>query len=82
MNSKFSLIEKLNSKQVEKPKRNPFPPGIEYQEYILEIKGVEQTVFIPLKECDEFEKSLTHKSSLDDDDLRDLLRQHRGIRKS
>ena len=82
MNTKFSLIEKLNQRQVEKPKEDPFPPGIEYQEYIVEVKGVEQAVFIPLKECDKFEKSLIKTPSLDDDDLRVILRKHRGIRRS
>lgn len=82
MNQKFSLIEKLNNPNLDRKEETPFPPGIEYQEYILEVKGREQAVFIPSKECSLFEKSLINRTSLDEDDLRDILRKHRGIRKS
>ncbi len=80
MTKKFSLIKTLNESPKE-VKKDPFPKGIAYQEYTIEVKGKPQQIFIPLKECAIFEEHVTHiNKTLDEDDLRDLLRKHRGIK--
>jgi len=80
MIKKYSLIKTLNESP-EETKKDPFPKGIEYQEYTIEIKGKPQQIFIPLKECTLFEEHVAHiNKTLDADDLRKLLRKHRGIK--
>lgn len=81
MGKKFSLLQQLDEAQTIPVKQSPFPKGVEYQEYELDVEGNDQTVFIPLKECDAFEAALSQQTKyLSRDDLRDILRNHRGIK--
>jgi len=82
MKSNFSLIEQLNKPEIVKEDKNPYIHGIAYDTYEILVNGISQEVYIPLKECDLFEESLINKTTLDEEDLRALLRKHRGIRKS
>ena len=81
MGKNFSLLQQLNEEEHRIVEENPFPPGVDYQEYTLEVSGEESTVFIPLRECDAFEETLsTQTKYLDDEELRRILRKHRGIK--
>ena len=82
MKSNFTLIEKLNTPDIIKEDKNPYMHGITYDTYEILVNGKQEEVLIPLKESDNFEKSLMNVNSLDENDLRKLLREHRGIRKS
>lgn len=75
MNNKFSLIQQLNNQEEE-----VLPSGINYQEYVLEVKNQEQNIFIPLNESEEFENILKQTDTLDKESLRSILRKYRGIR--
>ncbi len=75
--SKFSLIKQLqNPTSVEKPL---LPRGIQYQEYVIEPKDGNMTVFIPLREAAAFEEAIQEHAILFRSDVRTLLRTHRGI---
>lgn len=81
MGKEFSLLQQLSQEQNTIKEKNPFPPGVSYQEYVLEINGRDIEVFIPLRECETFEEDLsTQTKYLDDDELRKILRKYRGIR--
>lgn len=83
MGKNFSLLQQLNEKHDKVTEESPFPPGIKYQEYTLEIDGNDVQVFIPLRECEAFEETLSTQSKyLDGDTLRDVLRKHRGIKQT
>lgn len=75
--TKFALIKQLqNPTKAEKPL---LPEGIRYQEYVIEPKDGKMTVFVPLRETEEFEKALQKQTVLLRSDVRRLLRTHRGI---
>ncbi len=83
MGTKFSLLKQLDEAHNNPDEKSPFPKGIEYQEYLLEVEGRDQPVFIPLRECAAFEASLSSQTKyLTSDDMREILRKHRGIRLS
>lgn len=75
--TKFALIKQLHNPPVEE--KPLLPEGIQYQEYVIEPKDGKMTVFIPLRESEEFEKSLLKQTVLLRSDVRQLLRTHRGI---
>lgn len=80
MGKKFSLLQRLNESNPPK-EASLLPSGVEYQEYLLEVESKDQTIFIPLKECDAFEAAISRQPKyLTRDDLRDILRNHRGIK--
>jgi len=75
----FALIEKLNTKKEENT--SPLAEGIEYQEYELTVDGKAQSVSIPLREAENFEKYLTESNiTLTRKALKVILREFRGIR--
>lgn len=75
----FALIDKLNTKIEENT--SPLAEGIEYQEYELTVDGKVQSVSIPLREAENFEKYLTESDiALTRKSLKVILREFRGIR--
>lgn len=81
MGNKFSLLQRLNEADHSPKEKSPFAPGIEYQEYLLEVEGKDETIFIPLKECTAFEDALSKQTKyLTREELREFLRSHRGIK--
>jgi len=75
----FALIDELNTKKEENT--SPLAEGIEYQEYELTVDGKPQSVSIPLKESENFEKYLTESNIiLTRKTLKVILREFRGIR--
>ncbi len=81
MGNNFSLLKQLDEARTTPPESSPFPKGIEYQEYSLDVEGKDQTIFIPLRECSAFETALLQQTnSLTSDDICEILRVHRGIR--
>lgn len=81
MGTNFSLLQQLEKNKHSSTKTSPFPKGVEYQEYVLEVEGQDQTIFIPLKETIAFETALSLQTKyISTDDLREILRTHRGIK--
>ena len=81
MGKEFSLLQQLTNERDKIVEKSPFPPGVKYQEYTLEVDRQEKTVFIPLRECEAFEQTLsTQTKYLDGETLREILRMHRGIK--
>ncbi len=81
MGTKFSLLKQLDELHTQPVEQSPFPKGVEYQEYSLEVEGKDQTIFIPLRECTAFEAALSSQTKyLTTDDMQEILRVHRGIR--
>jgi len=75
----FPLIKELQNPK----ERVPLAPGVQYQEWSVEVKGHTDPVkvHIPIREKDGFADSLVkHRNHLDDDALKLILREHRGIR--
>lgn len=80
MSDKPSLLNHLKEDGFAYKPEKKFPNGIDYQEYVVEVEGKETTVYIPLRECDAFETTLSRDVKLlDKSTLRDVLRQHRGL---
>lgn len=75
--SKFSLIKQLQEQP--ETEKSVLPKGIQYQEYDVQTKDGDMTVFIPLREAEAFEKSLSEQTIVFRGDIRRLLRKHRGI---
>ena len=75
--SKYSLIKQLQNPATEEKPR--LPRGIQYQEYVVEPKEGNMTVFIPLRETEAFEEGIKECAVLLRSDVRRLLRTHRGI---
>lgn len=76
--SKFPLLSDYVSILKEKPiqKSNK----IKYQEYIIEVENEETSVYIPIRESENFEnviESLDHISIIE---IKKLMREFRGIR--
>lgn len=75
----FSLIKKLDEQKDAKP--SPMAENISYQQYELEVDGKNQIVNIPLKEVDAFENTIVEtKEPLTRKSLKQILREHRGVR--
>jgi len=75
---KFSLISEYNNIIKEAPKQKS--NKTKYQEYIIEVESKECSVYIPLRECENFENVISEETSIDEDQLRRLMREFRGIR--
>lgn len=75
--SKYSLLQGLESPKAPVAEST----GIQYQQYELEIDGVDRVINIPLREADQFEAAVGELTTdLDGPMLKTLLRQFRGIR--
>lgn len=75
----FSLIQRLNKKDDDKS--SPLAEGVSYQKYELEVDGKVQVVNIPVRETDAFENTIVEvKEPLTRKTLKQILREHRGIR--
>lgn len=75
---KFSLISEYNNIIKETPKQKS--NKTKYQEYIIEVDSQECSVYIPLRECKSFESVINRGKSIDESQLRRLMREFRGIR--
>lgn len=75
--SNFSLIKQLQTPV--KQEKSLLPEGIKYQEYVVQPKDGDMTVFIPLREAEAFEAAIIEIDILLRSDVRTLLRNHRGI---
>ncbi len=75
--SNFSLIKQLQNPP--KQEKSLLPEGIKYQEYVVQPKDGDMTVFIPLREAEAFEVAVGEIDTLLRADVRTLLRNHRGI---
>jgi len=86
MNDKFSLISEYTTKGknkkrlTEKTKESDDVHKVKYQEYIIEVDSSERSVYIPIRECDHFEKVLENTTDITAFQLKKLLREFRGIR--
>lgn len=82
MTKKFSFLEQLNNTKAELNGIKNTQPAftIKYQEYEIVVEGKAQTVFIPVRETELFEKTLEKYEQIGKHDLREILRMHRGIR--
>lgn len=81
MDKKPSLTEHLKKDHFSYKPEKQLPDGIQYQEYVVEVDSVDTTVYIPLRECEAFETTLSRDVKiLDRATLRDVLRQHRGLK--
>lgn len=75
----FTLIKQLQ--EPEDKAKSPFPPGIKYQQYELDIQGDTRRIYVPLREADAFEEEVLQlDEQLTMSTLSKLLRQFRGIR--
>lgn len=75
----FPLIKELQNPK----ERVPLAPGVQYQEWNVEVKGHAESVkvHIPIRETENFTNALVeYRDNLDDDTLKIILREHRGIR--
>lgn len=73
--SKYDLLKNLGE-TASKPKGT----GITYQQYIIPVDDKDTGVLIPVRECENFEASLEDFEELKLQDLKGLLRKHRGLR--
>jgi len=81
--NEIPLIKTLNTKLHEKEaeKSSPLAPGIQYQQYELNVDGKTSTVNIPLREAVRFESYIVETNgSVTRKMLKSLLREFRGIR--
>lgn len=78
--TKFSLLQDLQEREHTPNIHRPVHrPGIQYQEYELDVGGQPRTVFIPVRECEKFETTLSLCETIDNTILRQVLRDFRGI---
>lgn len=75
---KFSLISEYTNIIKETPKQKSNKSI--YQEYIIEVESKECSVYIPLRECENFENVINSKTFIDNGQLTKLMREFRGIR--
>jgi len=85
MSDKFSLISEYTTqgkveKQTEKAKVEAIALKVKYQEYIIEVDSSECSVYIPVRESENFESVLEHTQNISAFQLKKLLREFRGIR--
>lgn len=79
--SDFSLIKQMNEGKDEQKETSPFPKGVRYQQYELEVDGAERVINIPLRESENFEAAVgALTSDITGPVLKKLLRDFRGIR--
>lgn len=82
MSQDYKLFRELSNKKED----NNQPvvvntPTIKYQEYELTVENKQQTVLIPLRECENFENTLSEYEFINKLQLRKILYKHRGMRK-
>lgn len=81
MDDKFPLLKQLTEMEQNLSTVTPLPKGIKYKEFTLSVGKDEIEVFIPVRETDAFEQTLSECSEhLKHEDVSELLRKHRGIR--
>ena len=74
----FDLIKELQEKS-EQEQQDTSQPKITYQQYDIDILGGSVPVLVPLRECENFEDTLSTISTLTKEKLKDVLREHRGF---
>lgn len=77
---KLTLISSLGGIGSRPPTDPEQHHKIEYQSYEVDVDGTTRVVLIPMRECVEFERSLSKLHDVTGADIKQLLRQHRGIR--
>jgi len=85
MSDKFSLISEYTTqgkkqKQIEIAKVEAISLKVKYQEYLIEVDAKECSVYIPIRESESFERVLEHTEVISSFQLKNLLREFRGIR--
>ena len=79
--STFSLLQELG-KPPEEPEASLLPEGIDYDEYVVKTIDVgEKIVYIPVRAAGGFEEALSEYNTIVYAELKQLLREHRGIGK-
>lgn len=85
MSDKFSLLSEYTD--IGKAKKSSAILKVEaavhkvkYQEYLIEVESKECSIYIPIRECENFEQVLEHTTNIDTYQLLKLLREFRGIR--
>lgn len=76
----FSFLKSLQNSSKRTSVAEEAKKHINYQEYTVLVEGNEIDILIPLRECEEFEKTLSAHDVLEKKDLKSILRQHRGLR--
>lgn len=74
---KFSIISECSIIK-EKPQQSS--NKIKYQEYIIDVDGIENSVYIPIRECSSFENVINTANYITEVQLKQLMREYRGIR--
>ena len=84
MSDKFSLMSEYTTQGKETKKvsesADTHEHKVKYQEYILEVDSKERSVYIPIRECENFEIVLENTTNISSGQLKQLLRDFRGIR--
>ncbi len=76
---RFTLINNLDAEHKKEAAKDPNAPNITYQRYDLDIDGKEQGVLIPVRECENFETSLSKMSYISNQKLKQVVREFRGL---
>ena len=74
--NKFSFIKLLETPQEILPHATN---TIKYQQYIIVIENKDVSVLIPLREVENFERTISDYTQFTKEDLREILRKFRGI---
>lgn len=78
MDKNFKLIQQLQNPS---KKERLLPKGIKYQEYTVVVEKQNVVVYIPLRECNDFEHNIyTAGEKINFDTFTGVLRKCRGIR--
>ena len=77
--SRFTLINKLEEEHKEQSAKDPNAPNIKYQQYDLKVGRIEQGVLIPVRECQNFEDSISEVETLTERKLKQIVRGFRGL---
>lgn len=76
--SQFSLLNNLNEESTKVPEKSG-GHNITYQQYTIAVDNKDVGVLIPIRECDNFENTLSTADNLTNYKLKKILREHRGI---
>lgn len=76
--SKFPLLSDYVSILKEKPLQKS--SKIKYQEYIIEVANEETSVYIPIRESENFENVIESLDYISINEIKKLMREFRGIR--
>lgn len=80
MSQKFELINEFNNKKNKLDDNTP-KNLIKYQEYEIIVDNNTQIIYIPLRECNNFEKNINELYTINKTILKELLYKHNGFRK-